>query len=134
MLVTLQFSFQPFEQPMRDPEVIEDIPLVLQPSSKKIFVIHVPSDVALGESDVDFSNVVSKLMDLEGKILEAQPDVFIVPTGKLASLKGGFLYLSEARQILTQEDISKLAVQGAQNQLSKKRTGSRSIMACKGCT
>lgn len=97
------------------------MPLNLHPNSKQLFIIEIPSESSLGTSDSDFSNVKIWLVDLDGNHV-CEPPVHICANGKLGTLKGGLLHLSDARDVLTKQDLQKLAIQDTSGILYKKRT------------
>lgn len=97
------------------------MPLSLHPSNKQVYVIEIPSDSSLGRSDADFSNINHWLVDMEGNHL-CNPMVQVFANGKLGTLKGGLLHLSDARSVLSKEDLCDLAMEDTSVRLTNKRT------------
>lgn len=56
-------------------------------------------------------------------MIEENVETFIVPNGKLGSLKGGLLFLDDFRAPLAKEEVSGLAIEHAQSVLSRRRRG-----------
>ena len=86
-------------------------------------LVQIPADKQLGETDDDFSNVRVSSFTPEGEMIKENVETFIVPNGKLGSLKGGLLFLDDFRAPLAKEEVSGLAIEYAQSILSRRRRG-----------
>ena len=91
--------------------------------SEHYFYLEIPRDTPLGTGEKDFSNVTFGAYDMDGKLLDPPPEVYIVPHGRLGVLKGGLYNISDIRDPLTKADVAELAVETTRSHLDRKRTG-----------
>jgi len=101
---------------------MEHCPVSLSPS-EHYFYLEIPRDTPLGTGEKDFSNVTFGAYDMDGKLLDPPPEVYIVPHGRLGVLKGGLYNISDIRDPLTKADVAELAVETTRSHLDRKRIG-----------
>lgn len=90
--------------------------------AETMFLLRVPSEGFLGKNEKDLSYVTSQRFDKAGTLLD-DPTVSYVFTGRLGSLRGGFLHLKDKRDILGKAEIKEIALSQITAGLEKKRSG-----------
>lgn len=105
--------------------LLEEIPFGLAPK-QGIYVISIPPDGVLGESDTDYSRVTFSKYD---KVVEVLPNnaIAIFSSGKLGTLTGGLLHLADFRKQMSADDVAKIQAEKVESQLVESRWGIRSV-------